>query len=83
MNNISAASRAFREMDELSAQDSPIHRLHPLHHNKALPPRLLSDGHRTGLHGKQPCPLFRPALFPPRVHPQRGQHGPRHPVYCR
>ena len=30
MNNISAASREFREMDELSAQDSPIHRLHPL-----------------------------------------------------
>ena len=30
MNNISAASREFREMDELSAQDSPIHRLHAL-----------------------------------------------------
>ena len=30
MNNISAASHEFREMDELSAQDSPIHRLHPL-----------------------------------------------------
>ena len=30
MNNISAASREFREIDELSAQDSPIHRLHPL-----------------------------------------------------
>ena len=30
MNNISSASREFREMDELSAQDSPIHRLHPL-----------------------------------------------------
>lgn len=30
MNNISAAWTEFREMDELSAQDSPIHRLHPL-----------------------------------------------------